>query len=62
MSLIPNSIIPERMPKGLAMPHLKPEEIEDLRDVSLADVIIEMRRGIKAKTDPLMSISRTDYG
>ncbi len=35
------------------MPHLTLEEIEDLRDVSLADAIIEIRRKIKAKTDPL---------
>ena len=53
MSLIPNSIIPERIPKSFAMLHLKDDEIEDLRDVSLADAMIEIRRRIKAKSDPL---------
>ena len=61
MSLIPNSTIPKRFPQGLAMPHLTLEQIEDLRDVSLADAIIEMRRRIKAKTDPLRAEINAHY-
>ncbi len=61
MSLIPNSIIPERIPKSLAMLHLKDEEIEDLRDVSLADAIIEIRRRIKAESDPLRAEINAHY-
>ena len=48
MSLTPNNIIPERIPKSIAMLHLNDDEIDDLRDVSLADAILEVRRRIKA--------------
>ncbi len=43
------------------MLHLKDDEIEDLRDVSLADAIIEMRRRIKAKPDPLRAEINAHY-
>ncbi len=61
MSLIPNSNIPKRFPKGLAMRHLTLEQIEDLRDVSLAYAIIEIRRRIKAQTDPLRAEINAHY-
>ncbi len=53
MSLTPNNIILERIPKSIAMLHLNDDEIDDLRDVSLADAILEVRRRIKAKSDPI---------
>ena len=53
MSLTHNNIIPERIPKSIAMLHLNDDEIDDLRDVSLADAILEVRRRIKAKSDPI---------
>ena len=43
-----NSNIPKRFPTNLAMLHLTPEEIEQFRDVSLADMVIELRRRITA--------------
>ncbi len=55
--IIPNNIIPEHIPKSFAMLHLKDDEIEGLRDVSLADATIEICRRIKAKSDPLLSIA-----
>ena len=47
-----NSNIPKRFPTNLAMLHLTPEEIEQFRDVSLADMAIELRRRIAALNQP----------
>ena len=49
---MPNSNIPKRFPTNLAMLHLTPEEIEQFRDVSLADMAIELRRRIAAINQP----------
>ena len=43
------------------MPHLTLEQIEDLRDVSLADAIIEIRRRIKAQSDPIREEINSHY-
>ena len=53
MSLTHNSIIPKRIPKSIAMLHLNDDEIDDLRDISFAYAILEVRRRIKAKSDPI---------
>ena len=47
-----NSNIPKRFPTNLAMLHLTPEEIEQFRDVSLADMAIELRRRIATINQP----------
>ena len=54
MSLTTNNIIPKRIPKSIAMLHLNDDEIDDLRDVSFADAILEVRRRINRKSDPLI--------
>ena len=49
---MPNSNIPKRFPTNLAMLHLTPEQIQEFRDVSLTDMAIELRRRIRALSDP----------
>ena len=61
MSLTPNNIILERIPKSIAMLYLNDDEIDDLRDVSFADAILEMRRRIKAKSDPIRAEINDHY-
>ena len=48
--MFPNSTIPSTMP-DISMHYLTEEELDDLRDVSLADAIKEARRRIKVKFD-----------
>ena len=48
--MFPNSTIPKNMP-DISMHYLTEEELDDLRDVSLADAIKEARRRIKVKFD-----------
>ena len=48
--MFPNSTIPATMP-DISMHYLTEEELDDLRDVSLADAIKEARRRIKVKFD-----------
>ncbi len=52
MSLTPNIIILERIPKGIAMLHLNDDEIDDLRDVSFADAILKVR--LESKQNPIL--------
>ena len=58
---MPNSNIPKRFPTNLAMLHLTQEEIEQFRDVSLADMVIELRRRIKANSDPIRDSINAHY-
>jgi hypothetical protein len=61
MSHIPNNNIPKRFPKNLAMLHLTPEQINDFRDVSFADIAMELRRRIKAQSDPIREEINSHY-
>ena len=51
---------PTDMP-DIAMPQLTEEELEDLRDVSLADAILEARRGLKIKFDRLRETANAQF-
>ena len=51
---------PTDMP-DIAMPHLSEEELEDRRDVSLADAILESRRRLKIKFDRLREAANAQF-
>ena len=56
-----NSNIPKRFPNNVAMLHLTPEQIEEFKDVSFADLAMELRRRIKAQTDPQRNAINAHY-
>ena len=43
------------------MLHLTPEQIKEFKDVSLADIAMELRRRIKAQSDPIRDEINSQY-